>query len=378
MSRSPGMDSPPPRRILFAGYAPVHFLCFLPVYQRLARDPELQFWFSGGFRRKESGAVTYQIDGFYDPYPIDPAAVIPLDQARQEDFDVVVCAHTSDSMFPRHATRSVQIFHGVSFKNFAVREKVLVYDYLCIPGRYHEERFRNQNLIRQGGSTFLLTGFPKADNLVGSPLDREEFIRRQHLDPALPTLLYAPTGGKKNSLETMGREVISAISRHGRWNLLIKPHDHPKKSIDWFTKLSDLENDRIRLVHDRDIMDYLRAADLLISDASSVAVEYTLLDRPMVFIDVPKLLKNVIKRGGPLDLDTYGRKIGKVAHTPSEVVAIVQRSLADPDEEQRLRRAMAGHVFFDPGGAVERVAAVVRHAAGLQPRLPADIEVLMP
>ncbi len=63
MIPSSKLSPPSPRRILFAGYAPVHFLCFLPVYEHLAGDPELQFWFSGGFRHKENGKISYQIDG---------------------------------------------------------------------------------------------------------------------------------------------------------------------------------------------------------------------------------------------------------------------------------------------------------------------------
>jgi hypothetical protein len=30
-------NRPPHRRILFAGYAPVHFICFQPLYRRLRR-----------------------------------------------------------------------------------------------------------------------------------------------------------------------------------------------------------------------------------------------------------------------------------------------------------------------------------------------------
>jgi CDP-glycerol glycerophosphotransferase (TagB/SpsB family) len=134
----------------------------------------------------------------------------------------------------------------------------------------------------------------------------------------------------------------------------------------------------MRVARGLDVVDYLLAADLLLTDASSVAVEYTLVDRPMVFIDVPKLLKNVLTRGAPLDLSTYGRKIGTLARTAEEVVAEIDRGLAAPDSHGELRRATAKDVFHGPGGAAERVAAVVRWAAGLRPGLPSDVEVLQP
>ena len=374
------MDDSRPRRVLFAGYAPVHFLCFLPVYERLvAGDPPLDVWLSGGFRRKTGGGDrVHEIAGFYDPFPVRRDRVVPFDEAREMEFDVAVCAHTSATLLPRHAGRTVQIFHGVSFKNFAVRKKVLRYDLVCLPGRYHAERFREQGLIRPEGSTFLMTGFPKVDRMVAGDLDRDGLLRSAGLDPGRPTVLYAPTGGKHNSLETIGEEVVSAIGADGRWNLLVKPHDHPKRAIDWFARLAPLEGDRVRIVRDLDVVDYLRAADLLLTDASSVAVEYTLMDRPMVFIDVPKLLRNVLDRGAPLDLATYGRRIGRIARTPGEVVQEIQRGLEDPAAEGELRRAMARDVFHEPGDATGRVEEVVRWAAGLRPQLPPGIESLEP
>ena len=93
----------------------------------------------------------------------------------------------------------------------------------------------------------------------------------------------------------------------------------------------------------------------------------------------PKIsLRNVVKRGAPLDLTTYGRKIGLLAKTPDEVSAAVRRALDDPQGQSATRRAMARDVFHAPGGSAERVAGVVRHAAGLLDGLPGGVEELSP
>jgi len=361
------------KRVLFAGYAPVHFVCFLPVYRRLAADPAIELWLTGGFKREDEAGVRFELDGFYDPFPVDQARIITAAQAREQDFDVLVCSHLSDSIAPRTAGRTVQIFHGVSFKNLAVREKALKFDVLCLPGRYHAEAYRTAGLIRADGPRYLLTGFAKDDPLVDGSLDRTALLRRLELDPARPTLLFAPTGEKHNALETMGVEVIRALAAEPGWNLLIKPHDHPKHSIDWFQTLAPLESDRVRLVRELDVVPFLHAADLLLTDASSVAVEYTLLDRPIVFLDVPRLLERIQKRAPAMDLETYGRRIGAIA-TAADVVERVGDGLAHPQREGELRRAMARHVFWDPGRAAERVAGVVRYAAGVIDGLPPGIE----
>ncbi len=365
-------------RLLFAGYAPVHVLCFLPVYRRLAADPRIEVVLSGGFRHRHDGGVTYTLDGIYDGFAVDGARVIPIDQARQEPFDVVICAHLADSFFPKSVHRKVQIFHGVSFKNLAVREKALRYDVLCLPGRYHGEQYRSNGLVRREGPTCLVTGFPKTDALVNGGLDRDSYLRRLGVDPRRPTILFAPTGEKHNALEAMGEEVLRSLAAAGSWNVLVKPHDHPKNDIDWFSELAHLEDGVVRLIRDRDVIPCLQAADLLLTDASSVAVEYTLLDRPIVFLDVPDLFKKVRKRAPALDLDTYGRKIGVVVKKPQDVVAAVADSLAHPQREADTRRQMARHVFHGPGRATERVAGVILHAADLAAELPNGVEILRP
>ena len=365
------------KRILFTGYAPIHFICFLPVYQRLAADQRVELFLSGGFKEDDGDMVSYRLHGFYDPFPVDRSRVIPIEKAREEHFDVLVCAHLSDSLFPGSVNKKVQIFHGVSFKNLAVREKALRYDMLCLPGRYHSELYRKNGFIRADGPACLLTGVPKTDALVTGALDRDALLRGLGVDPSLPTLLFAPTGDKHNALDTMGVEVIRAIRDAGPYNLLVKPHDHPKKDHDWFTELEPLESDRVRLVRDKDVIPYLHAADLLLTDASSVAVEYTLLDRPIIFLDVPKLLKKLRERAPALDLTTYGRKIGRVVKKTEDLATAVADSLAHKRRKSKLRRAMARHVFYSPGGATERVAGVILYAAGLT-EIPAEVEVLRP
>lgn len=369
------------KKILFTGYAQVHFVCFLPVYKRLMENPDVEVYLSGGFRRKEGEEVTFEEKGFYDPFPVNRENVLSLENIRNEHFDVLVSAHLSDTLFPGSVGKTVQIFHGVSFKNLAVREKALRFDMLCLPGRYHAELYRKNGLIRKDGSRCFLTGFPKTDSLVAGGLDRNAVLKAIGADPARKTVLFAPTGEKNNALDTMGHEIVKAVSGGAKWNLLVKPHDHPKKQIDWFKELAVYEKSGVHLVRDIDIEPYLFASDLLITDASSVAVEYTLMDRPIIFMDVPKLFKKLIERAPALDLDTYGRKIGRIVKSPDELTSAIEAGLsAKPGEgdDAGLRRKMATDVFYEPGKAVERVAGVVSYAAGVGDSLPRGVEELAP
>ena len=100
--------------------------------------------------------------------------------------------------------------------------------------------------------------------------------------------------------------------------------------------------------------------DLLITDASSVSSEYSLLDRPMVFLDVPDMIAAVRAKGRAIDLETWGRKGGMTVRWPDEAVDAVRSSLAHPREGSDVRRAMARDLFFNPGGATEAALAWIR------------------
>lgn len=351
------------KRILFTGYAPVHFVCFRPVYERLRRVPGVQVFLSGGREPGgegdgETGPVTAR--DLYRPFRIPAARVLSLEAMRRQRFDMVFCAHVS-GYFPRADRERVQIFHGLSFRNMAVRRDVLVYDHLFITGPYMMRAFQEQQLLRRTDPRLVPIGFPKTDRLVDGSLDRRAILHRVGLSGRRPVLLYAPTGQKGNSLETLGEEVIRRLRATGRYDILIKLHDHPRDtSVDWSKQLRPLLDRHTKLVRDFDIVPYLFAADLLISDASSVSSEYSLLDRPMVFLDVPDMIAAMRAKGRAIDLETWGRKGGVTVRWPDEAVDAVRWSLAHPRQGSDVRRAMARDLFFNPGRAAEAAVGWIR------------------
>lgn len=348
-------------RILFTGYAPVHFVCFRPIYERLRRLPGVQIFFSGGREGDDANGPPLTAQELFRPFRLPPQQILSLDTMRRRAFDLVFCGHSS-GYFPREDRERVQIFHGVSFRNMAVRREVLIYDRLFIVGPYMMQAFQENQLLRHGDPRCVPIGFPKTDRLVDGSLDRRAILRRLGLSGQRPVVLYAPTGQQFNSLETeLGEEVVHRLRATGRYDVLIKLHDHPRDaSIDWPTRLRPLLDRHTKLVRDYDVVPYLYAADLLITDASSVSSEYSLLDRPMVFLDVPQLLDAMRVKGVSLDLETWGRKGGVTVRWPDEAVDAVRWSLAHPRAQSAIRREMARDLFFNPGQATEAAVAWVR------------------
>lgn len=340
-------------RILFSGYAPVHFLCFKPLYDRLREIPGTEIELSGGMRTKCShapGGYLYDHESMYRHFDLPEDAIRPVGSLAKADYDVMFAANTR-RIEPRSVDTRIQIFHGMSFRNRAIRPETDGADHYFLFGPYMKRGFADSGILAADDPRGVEIGFPKTDRLLDGSLGREEMLARHGVSGDRPVVLYAPTGERHNSMETMGEELIEKLAAVDRYDLLVKPHDHPHTTVDWWERLAPLESEHVRLVQERDVIHTLSIADLLITDASSVANEYTLLDRPIVFIDVPELFELTLRKNARLDLDTWGRRGGEVVAGVSEALAAVEAGLADPGARSEVRRGIVADLFFNPGRA---------------------------
>lgn len=367
-----------PTRVLFTGYAGVHFACFKPLYEKLRDDERFEVFVSGGLRSKVDGVHQYDLHGMYDQFDIPADRRLTVEQIRGESFDYLFASNTK-MIAPMDVRVRVQIFHGVSFRNKAVREANAHADVYFLIGPYMQRAFSKTAILREDDPRLLPIGFMKTDRLLNGQLDRRALLNRYGFKGDRPVVLYAPTGQKHNSLETMGEAVLRSLRQSGRFSLIVKLHDHPKnRSIDWRCRLGSMEDEHLCVTRDADVIPLLHLADLLITDASSVSSEYALLDRPMVFLDVPKLLAKARRGvGSMLDLETWGRRCGDLVTDPAEIVTTVSEALEKPQRHASIRRAMAEDLFFNRGCATEsalrwlnehrvqlRPAAHAAHAVG--------------
>jgi CDP-glycerol glycerophosphotransferase (TagB/SpsB family) len=283
-----------------------------------------------------------------------------VDEIADLDVDVLFCANTA-AISPRSAGRTIEIFHGMSFRNLAVRVENVGKDAYFLLGPYMRRAFAERGLLPDGDPRAVAVGFPKTDRLLDGSLDREAILAAEGLSGERPVVLYAPTGAKDNSLETMGEEMLRHLKQSGSFDVLVKLHDHPRDAIDWRARLAPLEDEHLRIARSPDVIESLFAADLLISDASSVANEYALLDRPMVFLDVPDLIAYARARAdSALDLETWGRRAGPVVAEPADVPAAVCDELAHPERRAEVRQAIARDLFYNPGRATEAATRWLR------------------
>ncbi|MCL5270418.1 MAG: CDP-glycerol glycerophosphotransferase family protein [bacterium] len=338
--------------LLFFCKAPMNAVMFERPLRRLWTDPRLRIRFTGegGSGGRARGGA--DAPGILAALGFAGARAAGGLATRWRVWDAYV---SPDIWQPaRRARRAVQIFHGVSFKGKMYTPGIRRFSDLFLVGEDMRRRFVAKGLFPEEWPGFHRIGMPKLDAFFDGSLDREAILREAGADPARPVVLYAPTWRPESSLYSHGVEFMRRAAARDGWTLLIKLHDwawNPATNpIDWRRVAPELEGPRVRFARGANVVPYLFAADLLVSDASSVANEYLLLNRPIVWIDVPDLIRKYEKT---IDLDGWGRKTGRIVGGVDELLEACDAALAKPGELSATRRAAAADIFYNPGRATD-------------------------
>ena len=354
-------------RVLFTGHAHSHVVCFRPLYEYLRARGDVHVFVSGGLpvsdeqgprsRADLSDPVGLRLDprAMARPFYIQRERVVTVEEMAAMDVDILFSTD-SRMLRPRSVRTTVQLFPGLSFKSEAVRSST---DAFFLVGPTQKRRLSEAGLLPPGDRRAMEIGAPWTDRLIDGSLERDVLLRWYGLDGDRPILFYAPTGQPGNSLELMGEEVLARLDETDRYLVLVKPHRAmPNRRIDWTARLRSYPWRNVVVLDDIDLIPVLAMSDLLLTDASSVAAEYALLDRPMVFLDVPDLVARVVAAAGSeLDLSSWARGAGTVISGPDDVVAAVDNGLAHPKARSAVRRSTAADFFYNPGRATHAAAA---------------------
>lgn len=194
----------------------------------------------------------------------------------------------------------VQLWHGCGFKtrvNFVRCEKR--YEYTTVISDLYSKI--HQEIYGLRSDQMLVTGYAKQD-LLFHPI--EDFAKRLSLPEAVKYIFWLPTfRTARKELDNLSEytmenqtglpildtfeeiENLNEVLKIRETILLVKLHPFQDKSQIFSAEMSNiifLDND-VLFDNDIHINELLGWADALISDYSSVAVDYMLLDRPIAF-----------------------------------------------------------------------------------------------
>lgn len=344
---------------------PMNLAVLRPVWSALRGDSRIRLWFTAE-DMKEVGAAL-KSDGL-------DSALLERDAVRWRRFDLSISADAWNQVDLSRCRARLNFFHGVAGKYDLDNPERLSAAGL---DRFDRIAFINADRLRKwvnaGAVTAqqaVLVGFPKLDDVVNQRWSRHAVHESLGLDSSLETVLYAPTFSTAGSLHAAGEAIVTALLTTGR-NVIVKLHDrslvpHPRytNGIDWRERFqSPAHRPRFAFAEQADAGPLLTAANVMVTDHSSVGFEFALLDRPLVVFDAPEL-----RHAARIAADKWEllRSMATVVDSVAGLGPAVANALAHPEQRQR-ERAAARELFAHPGHATERALAVAYELLNVSP-----------
>jgi len=174
----------------------------------------------------------------------------------------------------------VQLFHGFNAEkrdehvgHFRIRGD---FDLYCTQGPSTTPKFKQ--LANQLGHFHVTeTGWPKVDPLFQQ---NDQPSLREQMGIHKPIALYTSTFSRRLSAATRLHDTIAQLANEGRWHWLVNLH--PKMDPAIVASYKALEGPNLTFIDTDNIIPLLKAADVMVSDTSSVVFEFMLQDRPVV------------------------------------------------------------------------------------------------
>ena len=345
--------SPDRRRVLVNARTAMNYATMAPIVERLQGDDRLDFYFASS----EKPELTESI--YSDA--VQPFEFVAPSQASVMQFDIYLAADFLWMKLLRGARR-VQTFHGVAGKYRTVYDSPVhsmrSWDRLFFINERRLRHFIECGAIDEGSKAARLIGMPKLDCLVDGSLKRDDILKSIGIDPARRTVLYAPTWSPHSSVVVMGEQLVRRLGEAGH-AVIVKLHDRSRDlqyvnsgGVDWGTRLQPLlQSFGGVLARGNNSSPYLSAADVMITDHSSVGFEYLLLDRPLIRIHLPGLIKSTDIE--PSYVDLMASASTSVTNV-DEIMQAVERGFVNSRENSQMRGAVASEMFYKPGTATDR------------------------
>ena len=355
------------RQVLVDGRTAMNYATVAPIVERLQKDSRIKFFFTAS----ESPDLIEKI--YADAHP--PYELVKPTAAALMYFDAYLTSDFLWAKLPR-GTRRIQTFHGVAGKYRteydSPADSMRGWDRLFFINKRRLQNFINIGAIDADSPAIRLIGMPRLDCLVDGSLQRDPILTSLGIDPSRKTVLYAPTWSRYSSVATMGEEIVKRLGAAG-YAVIVKLHDRSRQGddyhsggADWGRRLEPLlKATKGVLATGSNSSSYLMAADVLITDHSSVGFEYLLLDRPLIRIHVPELLEKTDVESVYVELMIEAaRSVGDI----EQLVAAVDETFADPSVKSDSRRAVASEMFYKPGTATSRAVSEMYNVLELDTR----------
>lgn len=209
---------------------------------------------------------------------------------------------------------------------------------------------------------FLIIGSPRLDVLLhdipnAEMFMEEDFNKIKHFKAAGKKIfIYMPTfrDTGRNVSTWLNSETIKNFLDENNAVLVCKLHPFDKNLLK-FKQIEEI----YKMNNDSDIYPVLKYSDALISDYSSVAFDYLLLDRPIIYHapDLQEYQKTC--RGFYTPYEEF--VVGKISYNEDELISAMQDVINGIDNYKEQRKVLRDKMFkYQDGKNCERVVEWIR------------------
>lgn len=245
------------------------------------------------------------------------------------------------------------ICKGAFYTDSEITRRENLSQMLLVPGPWHRSRLASNVAI-----PIKVTGFIKSDQLFGPTAQtRAEFCARLGIDPGNRIVLFAPTYNPELSAMHCVAEGIRKVANRDTV-LLIKLHNMSEPHFkDMYRNIASA-HPNIFYLEDADYSGMMRAADLMISDVSSIFIEFLLLDKPVVLFNNPRIKEFPYYH--PEDIEYKTRDAAVQVASLDELLQAVRTELDHPEKRSAIRQRYAMALDHGRDGrSAERAAQAI-------------------
>jgi hypothetical protein len=269
----------PRRDVLVELRTPVYHAVLGPIAEKIAQDPAVHLFYTS--ENPERVAPHIPADRF-----------LTHAQAEWRRFDLYLNGDPWAAARLRRCAHRVNFFHGVAGKYDLDNPQGLplgfeYYDRVAFINRDRMLRYLGAGIVTPEQAA--LVGYPKLDKLAIRGYQRADVLASLNLAGDRPVALYAPTYSEASSLHLAGTDIVGGLAAAG-FDVVVKLHDRSldpdpryNAGIDWRARFAELSANvapgRVQLVEIADSSPLLAAADVMVTDHSSIGFEYLVLDR---------------------------------------------------------------------------------------------------
>lgn len=285
------------------------------------------------------------------------------------DLQVLIC--TSMWPVPPASQRpfvTLQFYHGVSDKRFKVGSGKSEFpplfdhwDYWMLTGEKDKQKLLRacaESNITLRTDQLVEIGYLRFDKIINRQYDHRLIMAQAGIpDNGRKNILFAPTwkwGG--GTLMSHYQHFCERIPREH--NLIIRNHINDVQQvqlIEIYCRKKRIEN--VYFVDDSvmNIIDNITFADLLISDSSSVAYDFLIMDRPLIFNKISS--KDVLPAEDKFNIRRCGLEFDI---EKDDILKVIEDSFARQDFKATIAEVRNNCFYHLDGKATERAVKFIR------------------